>query len=407
MEAHYIVEGSVRRIENHVRVTVQLIDAGEDSHLWANNYDRELVDVFATQSAIAKDIANAIHLKTHPESVEDLRDMPTHSVKAYDLFMQAKSRDRSEPESEASLTAMRELLEEAVQIDPGFVDAWGFLQETYDHIRRNIRISDWFSSDPTVQAEMLKDLTAKAEEALNKAIALDPENIETLLAMASDWVAENDPVTGADFRAHRKTVIDRTLELYPDDAIAWYVLAWWYRLDEKMEQASATFKKALDLDPLNARIISGAFIHFDAIGDLDMKALLVDRLDKSLGRAKTGQKLNLIRDIFFETADESLIDSMVKEVNSPGATFENVVEKMYWTLACLSLTGDYDEILALEPAVALGESSDDLDYWSYCHLMDLKMSIHRIRGDEDTARKVANEVLETLSVYEFGEHWFS
>ena len=60
--ANYIVEGSVRRIGNHVRVTIQLIDASNDNHLWANNYDRELVDVFATQSAIAREISDSIHL---------------------------------------------------------------------------------------------------------------------------------------------------------------------------------------------------------------------------------------------------------------------------------------------------------------------------------------------------------
>lgn len=406
LDARYLVEGSVRRIDNHVRVTVQLIDSVADSHLWANNYDRELVDVFATQSAIAKDIANAIHLEIRPETVGRLNDMPTHSVKAYDLFMQAKSRDRSEPESEASLTAMRELLEEAVKIDPGYVDAWGFLNETYDHMRRNIRISDWFSDEPAVQAKLLEDLTAKATDALNKAIALDPDNIETLLARASDWVAENDPETGVQFMADRKVVIDRAIELYPEDAIAWYVLAWWYRLDNQMGKASETFKKALDLDPLNARIITGALVHFDAVIDTEMIALLVDRLDKSLGRAKTGQKLNLIRDTFFETADESLIDSMWKEVNDPNATFENGLERMYWTLVCLSLRGDYDSILEVETPTILGEPSDYMDYYLYCHVVDIKMSIHLFRGEQDRARELAKEMLETVSIFEPGDHWF-
>jgi adenylate cyclase len=62
----YIVEGSVRRVNNHVRVTVQLVDALNDVHLWANSYDRELVDVFATQSAIAREISNSVHLAIQP-----------------------------------------------------------------------------------------------------------------------------------------------------------------------------------------------------------------------------------------------------------------------------------------------------------------------------------------------------
>jgi TolB-like protein len=63
----YIVEGSVRRIENHVRITVQLIDAINDAHVWANNYDRELVDVFATQSEVARQITDSLHLEIRPD----------------------------------------------------------------------------------------------------------------------------------------------------------------------------------------------------------------------------------------------------------------------------------------------------------------------------------------------------
>lgn len=123
LDARYIVEGSVRRIENHVRITVQLIDAVDDAHLWASNYDRELVDVFAIQSEVASQITNSLHLQIMPETVGALDDMPTRSVKAYDLYLKAKSIDRSEYQSEASLQRQRELLEAAVQDDPDFVEA--------------------------------------------------------------------------------------------------------------------------------------------------------------------------------------------------------------------------------------------------------------------------------------------
>ncbi|MEJ2297734.1 MAG: hypothetical protein P8X94_04375, partial [Woeseiaceae bacterium] len=110
----YIVEGSVRRIENHVRITVQLIDAADDTHLWARNYDRELVDIFAIQSEVAREISNSIQVELFPDSVGTLSDMPTTSVKAYDLYMKAVSIDRGELITEQAFQRQRDLLEAAV-----------------------------------------------------------------------------------------------------------------------------------------------------------------------------------------------------------------------------------------------------------------------------------------------------
>lgn len=123
MQVDYLVEGSVRRIGNHVRVTVQLIDASNDNHLWANNYERELVNVFATQSALAREISNSLHMQIQPESVEELEGMPTASVKAYDLYIRAASIEKTEGETEENMIRRRAMLEQAVAEDPDFVEA--------------------------------------------------------------------------------------------------------------------------------------------------------------------------------------------------------------------------------------------------------------------------------------------
>ena len=181
----YIVEGSVRRVANHVRVTVQLIDASNDTHLWANNYDRELIDVFATQSAVAKEISNSLHLEIQPETVGKLSDMPTHSDKAYDLYIKAKSIDRSDPESETSMSRQIELLEQAVQIDPNFVEAWGYLNEAYDHSFRNINSANWFGGESEAQKSLLADFTEKAKRSLDKSIALDLDPLHARIISGS------------------------------------------------------------------------------------------------------------------------------------------------------------------------------------------------------------------------------
>ena len=231
----YIVEGSVRRINNHVRITVQLIDATNDVHLWANNYDRELVDVFSTQSEVAQTITNSLHLEIQPDTVGKLSDMPTESVRAYDLYIQALSIDRSEPESEKALQRQRELLEAAVKEDPDFVEAWGFLNEILDNIARNIIQQEWFGDTAAERTENLSQTRAAAKRALDKAVALDPDNVMTLLAQASDFVEEQER---PEFNTERKRYIDRALELDPDNAVAWLVLGWWHRIKGDAESAT-------------------------------------------------------------------------------------------------------------------------------------------------------------------------
>ena len=346
--AKYIVEGSVRRVDNHVRVSVQLLDAAEDVHLWASNYDRELVDVFATQSAVARAITDSLHLEIRPETVGTLEDMPTRSVKAYDLYMKAQSIDRSEPESESSLARQRELLEAAVEEDAEFVEAWGFLNEIYDHIIRNINLYGWFLPEGTDGDTVANELGEKSRRALNKAVALDPENIETLLARASDSVAEANP----EFRLERKKVIDYVIEQYPRNAMAWYVLGWWYSMAGDNDAAKPAFMKALELDPLHARIVSGSLVYFRLMAaDQEMTALLFERLaqiapemgkDRRLGKVSVGQKLNQLQVEFFNTADESLIERMADLLETRA--------------------GDYEyEIYALDARASLWEFQNDLE----------------------------------------------
>ena len=275
LNARYIVEGSVRRIENHVRITVQLIDAVEDAHLWARNYDRELVDVFAIQSEVARQITNSLHLEIMPETVGALDNMPTRSVRAYDLYLKAKSIDRSEYQSESTLRRQRELLEAAVEDDPDFVEAWGFLNEVLDDIARTIIQNGWFGDTNTERGRIFEEVRSAAKRALDKAVALDPDNVETLLALGSDFVNEQED-TG--YRTGRKTYIDRAIELEPDNAYAWYVLAWWHRIEGNSEPATADFLKALELDPFHARIVTGSLEHFRSMGDQEMTNRLFERL---------------------------------------------------------------------------------------------------------------------------------
>lgn len=405
----YIVEGSVRRINNHVRITVQLIDATNDVHLWANNYDRELVDVFSTQSEVAQTITNSLHLEIQPDTVGKLSDMPTESVRAYDLYIQALSIDRSEPESEEALQRQRELLESAVKEDPGFVEAWGFLNEILDHIARNIIQQDWFGNTAAERQENLSQARTAAKRALDKAVALDPDNVITLLAQASDFVEEQQRPA---FNAERRQYIDRALERDPDNAVAWLVLGWWHRIKGDTESATPAFRKALELDPLHARIVYSSLIHFRLAGDQQMTTMLFDRLAQiapekrkeiALARITREARMGNFIALFAETADESLIASFEEDLKNAryGRDDPEAAETGYaktstdWRSQGLFMEINNDPLgLANLPVVSPPANSDNETLFLYMRLLNQALAAQRVTGLESEALATSRRILE-------------
>src|SRR2546423_5381831 len=128
LRVSHILEGSVQRAANRVRVNAQLIDARNDTHMWAETFDRELADVFAIQSEIAQAIANQLQAKLSPREEADMHEKPTSDMAAYDLYLQAKeiSRNISTSSGSGGAEKVKEavlLLDEAVRRDPNFVPA--------------------------------------------------------------------------------------------------------------------------------------------------------------------------------------------------------------------------------------------------------------------------------------------
>ena len=129
-----VVEGSVQRAANKVRVNAQLIDARTDAHLWAQTYDRDLADVFAIQSEIAKAIADQLQAKLSPNEKKAIEQPPTTDLAAFDLYSRAKSlllTASFSATTEPDLRKAIELLDEAVKRDPSFFDA--YCQLAYAH----------------------------------------------------------------------------------------------------------------------------------------------------------------------------------------------------------------------------------------------------------------------------------
>src|SRR5213595_738833 len=130
----HVVEGSVQRAANKIRVIAQLIDARNDAHLWPQTYDRDLADVFAIQSEIAKAIADQLQAKLSPNEKKAIEQPPTTDLAAFDLYSRAKSlllTASASATGEPDLRKAIELLDEAVKRDPSFSDA--YCQLAYAH----------------------------------------------------------------------------------------------------------------------------------------------------------------------------------------------------------------------------------------------------------------------------------
>lgn len=390
LKVRYVVEGSVRRVDNHVRVTVQLIDAATDRHLWASNYDRDLIDVFAVQSSIAKEITDSIHLEIQPETVGVLSDMPTQSVKAYDLYMKAKSIDRTERDTEDSLARSRELLEQAVKEDPNFVEAWGFLNEIYDHIIRNMLTNGWYAGD--ANDAMMQELTIASKHALNKAVSLDPDNLETLLAQASDYVAEQD---GGFFRAQRKLTLDRAIELYPDEALVHYTLAWWYQLGGDLPNADIAFRKAIELDPFNARILFGAITHYsNNVKDVALTTQLLERLDNSLGGSGKWERSRVLVQQILATANKDIIDDYIQHEG-----FDLSQVSVFGAATLIAVSGmDIEKVLEIEDKIYI-ENTNEYLVMNYVEINLILLDFYLQENNVEKTKKIAERILKINEVF--------
>lgn len=166
----HVMEGSVRRAGDKVRITVQLIEAATDKHLWAENYDRTLEDVFAVQSEIALAIAGQLEIALTPSAQGALQELPTRNAEAYELYLRAMAEKRIWRGTEGFRTLIT-LLEPAIALDPEFAQARVVLAEAYGRIY-------WLGEDPD------GSFLAKARAQVDQLEKRSPDGFHTRHAQA-------------------------------------------------------------------------------------------------------------------------------------------------------------------------------------------------------------------------------
>ncbi|MFL6514681.1 MAG: adenylate/guanylate cyclase domain-containing protein [Chthoniobacterales bacterium] len=232
----HLVEGSVQRVGNKVRVNAQLIDARNDTHLWAQTYDRDLADVFAIQSEIAKAIADQLQAKLSPVEKAAIEQRPTSDVVAFDLYTRAKALRLSTMTFNAlaneNLVQAVELLNQAVARDPTFFLAWCELAATHDRL--------YFLGFDHSPAQL-----ALAETAVEKARNLRPDAGETHLAVAQHRYRGYRDYDGA--RAEI-AIAQKTL---PNDPLPLELLGFIDRRQGRWDESTKNLERAIELDPRN------------------------------------------------------------------------------------------------------------------------------------------------------------
>jgi TolB-like protein len=231
----HVLEGSVRRADGKVRVSAQLIDARNDAHIWADTYDRDLADVFAIQSEIAKRIAEQLEAKLSPPEKAALEDRPTNDLVAHDLYVRAKFLNDASSfnaRRRESLLEAADLLNQAVTRDPNFFQAYCLLANTQ-------ALLYFYGEDHTPERRAL------VEAAVNGASHLRPDAGETHLTQADYYYR---CYLDYDRARAELAIAQRSL---PNNAQVFALLAYIDRRQSRYDDSIRNLEHALELDPRN------------------------------------------------------------------------------------------------------------------------------------------------------------
>ena len=231
----HIVEGSVQRSGNRVRVNAQLVDVRTDRHLWGQTYDRDLADVFAIQSEIAKSIADQLQAKLSPAEKDALKRPPTSDISAFDLYTRAKNLCLTafgSSTTKANLLQAADLLNQAVARDPSFLEAYCLLAFAHDGV--------YFVGFDHTPARL-----AQAESAVQAASRLQPNAGETHLARAQNLYWGYLDYDGA------LAELEVAAQSLPNHPRVVELKGYIERRQGRWDESLRDLKRAIELDPHN------------------------------------------------------------------------------------------------------------------------------------------------------------
>jgi TolB-like protein/Tfp pilus assembly protein PilF len=298
----HVVEGSVQRAANKVRVIAQLIDARNDAHLWAQTYDRDLADVFAIQSEIAKAIADQLQAKLSPTEKKAIEQPPTTDLAAFDLYSRAKSLRLTASFSATGAPDTRkaiELVDEAVKRDPSFFDAYCQLAQAHEFLYAV------GGSDHTPAR------LALAEAALQAAARLRPDAGETHLARAQYLYYGQRDYAGA------LAELENARRALPNDPRLFELTGYILRRRGQQEEGLRNLERAVELDPRNFYTLQQISLSYQAFGRY---ADAIAALDRALSIVPDNVETRASRELyyFFLKADTRPLHQTIDSILAQG-----------------------------------------------------------------------------------------
>jgi len=291
-----VLEGSVQKIADQVRVNVRLVNAQTDSHLWADTYDRKLTDIFGIESEISKRIAHSLQVKLSGREEQALALKPTNNPEAYDAHLRGLSveaRNYATAYSRDLVGKAAGFYERAVQLDPNFAIAWARLARTDARL--------YFNDDHTAARR------EAAKHALENAQKLEPNSPETLLALGyyQYHVLRDYGVATTTFERVKKmlpgggevvtalgrvarreghwdesvTYFEQALTLDPQNVELLVDAAWTYAMRRQFPTALKFYDRALDITPNNVDVIAVKACSYQAQGNLQQAARFLSGID--------------------------------------------------------------------------------------------------------------------------------
>jgi TolB-like protein/Tfp pilus assembly protein PilF len=356
-----VVEGTVQRSGNRVRVNAQLVDARSHRQLWGQTYDRDLADVFAIQSEIAKTIASHLQAKLSSREESAIKRPPTSNITAFELYAQAKN-VLAIRNSRENLLQAADLLNQSVAHDPSFFQAYCQLAHTHDRI--------YFLGYDHTPARL-----ALAEAAIEAAFRLRPDAGEAHLARAQDLYRgylEYDAAL-AELEAAGQTL--------PNNAGVFELKGYIQRRQGKQEEAVRSLERAIELDPLNIFTLQQIGLSYHHLRRYAEEKSVLDRalaiqpkdVDTQVARAFVE---------FHWKADTRPLHQMLDSIRAtnPAAT-QNIADG--WLICALA---ERDPVAAKNAAIAAGANPPFTDEAVNFSRPFVYGVIARMTKDEDAAR---------------------
>ncbi len=226
LHVNYVLEGSVRRARDRVRISAQLVDTRNGYHVWAERYDRNLEDIFEIQDEIASKIAEALKVRLTAAEEKEIRRKPTHNLQAYDFYLRGRALTHHRIKNE-NLQAI-EMYRKAIELDPDFALAWSGLADAYA-----MRYDLWDRTDENIEM---------AHKASRRALELQPNLAEAHASVGYAYVQQ---------KRYNEAMqeLDLALKLNPRLALPYVYYAELYCLINRHADAVPMFQKAIELDP--------------------------------------------------------------------------------------------------------------------------------------------------------------